>query len=59
MYAHINLWWLLSLVYKQPQASIKPQENGLEFSVRIEGIPGPVCGIVLVHVQTYPWFKHE
>ena len=31
---------------------------GKWFYCRKEDIPGPVCGIVLVHVHTYPQFKH-
>ena len=56
---HCIVWWFLSNDHKQVTSN-KPQENGLEFTVDIEGIPGPVCGIVLVHyvctchVQTYP-----
>ena len=58
VYAHTNTLYSMVVSFKRPQASTvtsnKPQENGLEFNVGIEGIQGPVCRIVLVHVHMYP-----
>ena len=55
---HCIVWWFLSNDHKRQVTNFRRMI--LEFTVDIEGIPGPVCGIVLVHdmctclVHMYP-----